>query len=44
MTREVRDGERGIGLDEIEAVMRDPGPFLGAGLGRPDIEAPVDLA
>jgi len=44
MTREVRDREWRIGLDEIEAVVPDPGLFLGGGLGRPDVEAPVDLA
>ena len=44
MADEVGDAERLVGLDEIEAEVRDARPVGGRGLGRPDVEAAEDLA
>jgi hypothetical protein len=44
MADEVGDAERRVGLDEIETVVDDTPAFRGGRLGRPDVEAPVDLA
>jgi hypothetical protein len=41
---ELGDGIRLVGLDQVDAVVDDPLPLLGRGLGRADVEAPVDLA
>ena len=42
--REVGDGEGGVGLDEVEAVVDDPAPLGERRLRRPDVEPAVDLA
>ena len=39
----VGDGERLVGVDEIEAVVGHGGPVGGRRLGRADVHAPVDL-
>ena len=41
---EVGDAERLVRIDQVETVVGDPRPLGGGGLGRPDVEAPVDLA
>ncbi len=41
---EVGDAERLVGVDEVEAVVRDPRPLRGGRLGRADVQAAVDLA
>jgi hypothetical protein len=41
---ELRYRERLVGVDEVEAVMRDARPFLRADLRRSDVEPPEDLA
>ena len=43
MRAEVRDAERLIGVDEVEAVVDDPPPLLGRRLGRADVQAAVHL-
>ena len=40
---EGRDGEDLVGIDEIEPVVDDPGPVLGGGLGRADVQPAIDL-
>ncbi len=41
---EVGDAEGLVRIHEIEAVVRHAGPFLGGGLGRADVHAPIHLA
>jgi hypothetical protein len=43
MIGEIGHGERLVRLHEIEAVVRDAAAFSEGWLGRPDVEAAVDL-
>ena len=43
VVHEVGDGERLVRIDEIEAVMWNAVPLLARRLGRPDVQAAVDL-
>ena len=43
MGHEVGQREPLVGLDEVEALVRDARPVRGADLGRADVEPTVDL-
>jgi hypothetical protein len=40
---ELGHGIRPVGVDEVDAVVDDATPLVGGRLGRPDVEAAVDL-